>query len=76
MTTGDLARIRVSAVSTFDNAQTAFNDDQVTVTGNAVMNVTKAISQARNSGVQASCSGRVGACAAVMTPAGSRPLRP
>ncbi|MCC6651485.1 MAG: DUF11 domain-containing protein, partial [Candidatus Eisenbacteria bacterium] len=43
---GDLSRIRISAVSTFDNAQTAFNDDQVTVTGNAVLNVTKAISQA------------------------------
>ncbi len=43
---GDFARVRVSAVSTFDNAQTAFNDDQVTVTGNAVMNVTKAISAA------------------------------
>lgn len=42
----DFARIRISAVSTFDNAQTAFNDDQVTVTGNAVLNVTKAISQA------------------------------
>lgn len=39
----DIARVRVSAVSTFDGGQTAFNDDQVTVTGNAVMSVTKGI---------------------------------
>lgn len=42
---GDVANARVTAVSTFDGAQTAFNDDQVTVTGNAVLAVTKAISQ-------------------------------
>lgn len=42
---GDVSNVRVSALSTFDNAQTAFNDDQVTVTGNAVLAVTKAISQ-------------------------------
>ncbi|MCC6348415.1 MAG: DUF11 domain-containing protein [Candidatus Eisenbacteria bacterium] len=42
---GDVSNVRVSAVSTFDGAQTAFNDDQVTVTGNAVLAVTKAISQ-------------------------------
>ncbi len=40
---GDIARARVSAISTFDGAQTAFNDDEVTVTGNAVMSVTKGI---------------------------------
>jgi uncharacterized repeat protein (TIGR01451 family) len=40
---GDIARLRVNAVSGFDAASTAFNDDQVTVTGNAVINVTKAI---------------------------------
>lgn len=40
---GDVARARVSAVSTFDGAQTAFNDDEVTVTGNAVLSVTKSI---------------------------------
>lgn len=42
---GDIANARVSAVSTFDGAQTGTNDDQVTVTGNAVLAVTKAISQ-------------------------------
>jgi len=42
---GDIARARVSAVSGFDAAQIASNDDQVTVTGNAVLSVTKAISQ-------------------------------
>ncbi len=41
----DVARARVSALSAFDNAQTAFNDDQVTVTGNAVLAVTKSINQ-------------------------------
>ncbi len=40
---GDLARVRVSAVSTFDGGQSAFNDDEVTVTGNAVISVTKGI---------------------------------
>lgn len=48
----DVASIRVSAASTFDGAQTAFNDDQVTVTANAVISVTKAISQ--NSGASPS----------------------
>jgi uncharacterized repeat protein (TIGR01451 family) len=42
---GDIARARVSAMSGFDAAQTASNDDQVTVTGNAVMSVTKSINQ-------------------------------
>ncbi|MBI5170147.1 MAG: DUF11 domain-containing protein [Candidatus Eisenbacteria bacterium] len=41
---GDVSRVRISAVSTFDAGQSAFNDDVVTVTGNAVLNVTKAIS--------------------------------
>ena len=40
---GDIALLRVNAASTFDGAQTAFNTDQITVTGNAVINVTKAI---------------------------------
>jgi uncharacterized repeat protein (TIGR01451 family) len=40
----DIARARVTATSAFDNAQTAFNTDVVTVTGNAVVTVTKAIS--------------------------------
>jgi uncharacterized repeat protein (TIGR01451 family) len=39
----EIARMRVTATSAFDNAQTAFNTDIVTVTGNAVVNVTKAI---------------------------------
>jgi uncharacterized repeat protein (TIGR01451 family) len=42
---GDLARLRVNAASTFDALQTAFNTDQINVTGNAVLSVTKAISQ-------------------------------
>lgn len=42
---GQIARARISAISTFDGAQTAFNTDVVTVTGNAVISVTKAISQ-------------------------------
>jgi uncharacterized repeat protein (TIGR01451 family) len=42
---GQIARARISAVSTFDGAQTAFNTDVVTVSGNAVVSVTKAISQ-------------------------------
>ncbi len=42
---GDVSNVRVSAASTFDPAQTAFNDDQTTVTGNAVLAVTKAINQ-------------------------------
>jgi len=40
----EIARMRISAVSTFDGAQTAFNTDVVTVTGNAVVNITKSIS--------------------------------
>lgn len=42
---GDIARVRISALSNFDNAQTAFNTDVVTVTGNAVLSVTKGIDQ-------------------------------
>ena len=42
---GDIASARVSSFSTFDGAQTASNDDQVTVTGNAVLAVTKGINQ-------------------------------
>ena len=42
---GDIARARISALSNFDNAQTAFNTDVVTVTGNAVLSVTKGIDQ-------------------------------
>ncbi len=42
---GDLSRVRISALSNFDNAQTAFNTDVVTVTGNAVLSVTKGIDQ-------------------------------
>lgn len=41
---GDVARVRVSAVSGFDALQTSSNDDQVTVDGNAVLSVTKSIS--------------------------------
>jgi uncharacterized repeat protein (TIGR01451 family) len=40
----DVAQVRISAVSAFDGAQTDFNTDVTTVTGNAVLNVTKAIS--------------------------------
>jgi uncharacterized repeat protein (TIGR01451 family) len=41
---GDISRVRITATSAFDGGQTASNDDDVTVTGNAVLNVTKAIS--------------------------------
>ena len=41
---GDVANLRVNAVSTFDGAQTAFNSDQVTVSTNAVLSVTKSLS--------------------------------
>ncbi len=41
---GDVSNVRVNAVSVFDGAQTAFNTDQVTVSTNAVVNVTKSIS--------------------------------
>ena len=42
---GDVSRVRISALSNFDNTQTAFNTDVVTVTGNAVISVTKSINQ-------------------------------
>ncbi|NOT35472.1 MAG: DUF11 domain-containing protein [Candidatus Eisenbacteria bacterium] len=42
---GEVAQTRITATSGFDALQTAFNTDVVTVTGNAVVNVTKAISQ-------------------------------
>lgn len=42
---GQVARIRVTATSTFDNLQTAFNTDQVNVSGNAVIAMTKSINQ-------------------------------
>ncbi len=41
---GDISNIRVNAVSTFDAVQTAFNTDQVTVSTNAVVNITKSLS--------------------------------
>ena len=41
---GDVSMITVNAVSVFDGTQTAVNADQVTVTANAVVNVTKSIS--------------------------------
>lgn len=41
---GDVANIQIDAVSAFDGGQTAANTDQVTVSTNAVVNVTKAIS--------------------------------
>ena len=39
----DVAQVRVTATSAFDGGETAFNTDVTTVTGNAVLNVTKAI---------------------------------
>jgi uncharacterized repeat protein (TIGR01451 family) len=42
---GDIARARITGVSTFDSLQTAFNTDQVNASGNAVVSVTKAINQ-------------------------------
>jgi uncharacterized repeat protein (TIGR01451 family) len=39
----DVAQVRVTAASAFDAGETAFNTDITTVTGNAVLNVTKAI---------------------------------
>jgi uncharacterized repeat protein (TIGR01451 family) len=39
------AQLRISAASAFDGGQTAFNTDVVTVTGNAVLAVTKSIDQ-------------------------------
>jgi len=42
---GDIGRARITGVSTFDSLQTAFNTDQVNVSGNAVVSVTKAINQ-------------------------------
>ena len=41
---GDVADVRVNAASTFDGGQTAFNSDRVTVSTNAVVNVTKSLS--------------------------------
>jgi uncharacterized repeat protein (TIGR01451 family) len=41
---GDVSQVRVTATSVFDALQTAFNTDVTTVTGNAVISVTKAIS--------------------------------
>ena len=41
---GDVSLITVNAASVFDGAQTAVNNDQVNVTSNAVVNVTKSIS--------------------------------
>jgi uncharacterized repeat protein (TIGR01451 family) len=49
---GDIGRLNISAVSAFDNTQTGANTDVVTVTGNAVISVTKAINQ--NSGASPS----------------------
>jgi len=43
---GQVAQARITGTSTFNGSQTAFNTDVVTVTGNAVMSVTKSISQA------------------------------
>jgi uncharacterized repeat protein (TIGR01451 family) len=40
---GDVSDLRVNAASAFDIGQTAFNDDQVTVSTNAVLNVTKSV---------------------------------
>ena len=42
---GDLSNIRVNAASAFDALQTAFNTDQVTVSTNAVVNITKSLSE-------------------------------
>jgi uncharacterized repeat protein (TIGR01451 family) len=41
---GDLSQVSVNAVSVFDGAQTALNTDVVSVSSNAVISVTKAIS--------------------------------
>ena len=41
---GDVSSIRVNAISVFDGAQTTFNTDQVTVSTNAVINITKSVS--------------------------------
>jgi len=41
---GDVSRITITATSVFDGSQSAVNIDQVTVSTNAVVNVTKAIS--------------------------------
>lgn len=42
--TGNVGQLTVNAVSAFDGGQTAVNTDQVTVSTNAVVNVTKGIS--------------------------------
>jgi uncharacterized repeat protein (TIGR01451 family) len=44
-TAGDVSNIRITATSTFDGTQTAFNTDVTTVTNNAVIGATKAINQ-------------------------------
>lgn len=41
---GDVSQVRITATSTFDPLQTTFNTDVTTVTGNAVISVTKGIS--------------------------------
>lgn len=42
---GQIARARITGTSGFDGTQTSFNTDQVNVSGNAVISVTKAVSQ-------------------------------
>ena len=42
---GQFAQLRVTATSTFDGSQTAFNTDRVDVTGNAVIAMAKSINQ-------------------------------
>ena len=42
---GQIARVRITGASVFTPATTAFNTDRVNVSGNAVVSVTKAISQ-------------------------------
>ncbi len=42
---GQFAQLRISAASTFDPLQTAFNTDRVNVSGNAVIAMTKSINQ-------------------------------
>lgn len=44
-TAGQTGTITVTATSGFDNTKTAANNDVTTVTGNAVMNITKSLSQ-------------------------------
>ncbi len=42
---GNVGQMRITGTSTFDAGQTAFNTDVVTVSGNAVISVTKSINQ-------------------------------